>query len=621
MNTNKKTPLSLEQVLFSYNILITLFIIFIILMVVLMMTNMKGFNRSFGNEVFITGPFLLLVAYIIKEIIAFKRNPAGSLFSNFSVSSQTWFIPVIILCTILISIFGFFMMLYVGGIFSESPPENNTAVIINFTIILLFAIISLTIYSKYKKSDDNTLKTLPMPIQEAFRLRTKYTVSFIAFVLFTTILYLFNPFGIMTDYGGPTIFFSLFVGIIMVIMITIYQYFLSNPSKSDIFGTSPSVIDILFKGIYILVALGISFGLIYGALSMMGMFNQDANSPETWGHLIFNLILFCSMLGIIYKLANAGGFLDKNPYYRLILNTILYIPCLLVLLTDTLSKIFGFSKGTGDTFSPPKPFEIKMLILGFVLLSGYFLWVFFGKKYIQSAYLKQGGKQLINQPISTDVLTNISTYQSLSGSDKFDYQYAMSFWFYLDSFPPSTNASYNKLVSLLSYGENPSVKYSSSNNTLYITVKQQTENNSINDNTEIDTTKINEWKNTKDAVENVKSMHFGDETDADGHRIIYKLPDVKLQKWNHILLNNNGGTLDVFYNGKLVKSAIEVVPYMKLDMLTVGTNNGVIGSIANLLYFKHPLDYLTINTLYTSLKNKNPPTLDENNEKLISTVL
>jgi hypothetical protein len=385
----------------------------------------------------------------------------------------------------------------------------------------------------------------------------------------------------------------------------------------------------LTKGLYVLAALAISGGLIFGALKLMGVFNQDASDPESWGHVLFNLILFCAMLSIIYKLANAGGFLDKNPYYRLVLNTLLYIPCLFVTIVNYIGQIIGVvngASGTGSTFTPPKPFEYKMLVLSLVLLAGYFTWVFLGKPFIRTKYLKQGGQQLVNQPIQTDVLTNIASFQSLSGTETFNYQYAISFWFYLDSFSPSTNSSYLKVVPILSFGENPAIKYSSANNTLYITVKQQSEGTNVIDyvhkkETEIKPDTSEKWKSVQEkiteAIEKVKEIPFGNDIDAEGNRIIYKQPDVLLQKWNHIVLNYNGGTLDVFYNGKLVKSAIEVVPYMKMDMLTVGTENGISGNVANLIYFKNPLDILTINTLYTSLKDKNPPSIPDNKEQLI----
>ena len=602
--TKSKSTLSLEQVLRSYNVLIVFLIVFVILMVLLIVKNVKGFNKTFGYEFFITGPILIFFAFLIKEIFAFKNNPQKSWLSMIPQSKETWFIPVIYLAIVLIGLLGFFMIL-------------------NFVVIILFIVASIVIYKNSKDKDDNTLKTLPKALQDVFNLRTKYTIIFAIFVIVIMVLYFVNPWGIMTNYGGPVLFFTLFIGIVMVIMITVYQYFLANPSKLNGSNDIPSPFVFVSKGIYILAAFGISFGLIYGALKMMGVFDQDSSNSENWGNIIFNLIVFCAMLGIIYKLANAGGFLDKNPYYRLILNILFYIPCLLVTVLNNASKILGLRPSSSGAFTPPKPFEIKMLVLGLVLLGGYYLWFFLGKHYIQSKYLKQGGKQLINQPIRTNVLTSITSYQSLSGNDTYNYEYALSFWVYLDSFPPS---SYDKVVSLLSYGETPSIKYSSIDNTLYITVKQKIDTTSVVDfiqekEMEIKPDTLSKWKDTQekisDAIENVKSMPFGNDVDADGHRIIYKHPDVQLQKWNHILLNYNGGTLDVFYNGKLVKSAIEVVPYINFDMLNIGSENGVSGNVANLMYFNKPLDILTINTLYTSLKDKNPPVIPENSQKII----
>ena len=594
MDTSKP-PISLEQVLVSYNLLILILILFVILMILLLATNRKGFNKIFGYEIFITGPMIILIFFLIKEIFAFKNNPQSSWFSYFSLNPSV--IPVVSLIIGLLGILTFFMVLYVGGIFSNNPPENNTATIINFLIIILFIIISSLIYTNSQNKDNNTLKTFPKALQDMFLLRTKYTIMFALFVLLVTLLYFYNPWGLMTNYGGPVVFFSLFVGIIMVIMITIYQYYLANPSKANLLEKDSSPLVFLIKGFYILGSLGVSFGLILGALLLMGVFDQDASKSNSWGHFIFNFILFSAMLGIIYKLANAGGFLDKNPYYRLILNTLLYIPCI---FTTIISPLFNKSE------TPPNPFEIKMLILSLVLLVGYFLLVFLIKPYIQKVYLKQGGKQLINQPVSTDVLTNVSSYQLLSGNDKLNYQYAISFWFYLDAF------STTKMAQILSYGENPSINYSSANNTLYIMVNQpdtslieKTINNNAINNTAIHNKTIND-------IELVKTMPFGKEIDANGNRIIYTHPDVKLQKWNHIVLNYSGGTLDIFYNGMLVKSAIEVVPYIKFNMLTIGSNNGVSGNVANLMYFKTPLDILKINTLYVSLKNNNPPVIPEN---------
>jgi hypothetical protein len=132
---------------------------------------------------------------------------------------------------------------------------------------------------------------------------------------------------------------------------------------------------------------------------------------------------------------------------------------------------------------------------------------------------------------------------------------------------------------------------------------------------------IGDWNKIQDkiksGIEMIKTLPISSEEDENGNRLIYKRKDILLQKWNNIVLNYSGGTLDVFYNGELVKSSIEVVPKINYDMLTVGTDNGISGNIANLMYFDHSLNYLTINKLYTMLKDESPPSITTIDERLV----
>ena len=474
-----KPPFDLAKQLNSYNILIQSLFVLIFLVIILLVFNPNGFNKAFGYEIFITGPILLILAFLIKELFLFKNTPNNSWLSSFSQSKETWFLPIFTLVIIIIGLAGFFSMLAVAGVFDSNPPENNTAMILNFVVIAFVLLTILSIYKNSKKNDDMLLSTLPKSVQDIFALRTKYTLGFILFCLAVTILYFVNPWGIMTDYGGPAIFFTLFIGIIFMILITIYQYYIDNPSKQQ--SDTPTFMSFILKGIYVLGTLGLSGVLIYGALKIMGVFDQDASKPESLGHIIFNLLLFFGMLVIVYKLAMTGGYLEKNPWYRLIINSIFYIPCLLVTLISNIGEFIGIYKPrTPSSFSPPTLFETKMLFLSLLLISGYFIWGYLAKPYLTGKYLKQGGTQLVNQPIKTNKLTNVASYQTLNGEDNKAYKYAMSFWIYVDSFPPSTSTGYMKVVPLLSYGENPTIKYDSKENALYITVKQSTDDKETN---------------------------------------------------------------------------------------------------------------------------------------------
>jgi hypothetical protein len=211
---------------------------------------------------------------------------------------------------------------------------------------------------------------------------------------------------------------------------------------------------------------------------------------------------------------------------------------------------------------------------------------------IEQAVNLQGGKQLVENPVYTNTLYPLANYEQLNGNDNFDYQYAISFWVFLDSFGPNSSSSHNEYTSILNFGGKPNVLYKGNTNTLMITMDQ--------------TKLLEKTKN--------KLLEFDD----NGNRIIYTNNNMLLQKWNNIIINYNGGTLDVFLNGELVKSSIEVIPYMKLDALTIGSDGGVNGGICNVIYYKTPLTITNIYYIYNNVKNKTPPVNNRSNKTIIS---
>jgi hypothetical protein len=189
--------------------------------------------------------------------------------------------------------------------------------------------------------------------------------------------------------------------------------------------------------------------------------------------------------------------------------------------------------------------------------------------------------------VSTDTIYSLGTYKDLNGSDTFDYQYAISSWIFLDSAAPNMNPSYSKYTSLLNFGEKPNILYNGSTNTLMITMQQ------------------------KD-LEKTTGNKLIDFTES-GNRIIYKNHGMLLQKWNNIIINYNGGVLDIFLNGELVKSEIGVVPYYTLDNLTIGQENGIKGGICSVVYFKRALTNSNIYFLYNMIKDKKVPVVNDSN--------
>ena len=179
------------------------------------------------------------------------------------------------------------------------------------------------------------------------------------------------------------------------------------------------------------------------------------------------------------------------------------------------------------------------------------------------------GVTLLNKPIPLDVEKTIGTYENLekNNSSDYNYNYAISCWVFLHNYGTNLSPAYVVDTSLLNYGNRPNIMWNAKSGRLKIKMKDV--NNNI--------------------------------------LTIYKTDKIKLQKWTNIVINYNGGTLDVFIDGKLVSSNRNIVPYMSYDKITVGKDAGISGGICNVTYYNNILTKNQIEIYYNLLKNKNPP--------------
>ena len=179
-------------------------------------------------------------------------------------------------------------------------------------------------------------------------------------------------------------------------------------------------------------------------------------------------------------------------------------------------------------------------------------------------------KQLINKPIPSDKMRTDPDwyYENLKkGGKNYNYIYSLSCWVFLHQQASNSNWKNDLYTSIINYGDKPNIAYNANKKKLRITVQ----------------------------------------TEKDHAKVIYKTTKFPLQKWNNIVLNFDGGTLDVFINKQLVATEKNVIPYISKDNITLGENDGVSGGICNTTYFPSTLGKTKIDLFYDTLKIKNPP--------------
>ncbi len=148
----------------------------------------------------------------------------------------------------------------------------------------------------------------------------------------------------------------------------------------------------------------------------------------------------------------------------------------------------------------------------------------------------------------------------------FNYDFAISSWIFIHAQSPNFYLGKNKSKNILQWSNNSfSISYNTNNNSLEI--------------------------NTKD-----------------NKPIIIK--NILLQKWINLVINYDGGHLDIFMDGELVKTLPQIVNIMPNTLsMKIGQKNGVRGGICNVVHFASHLTKNQIVANYEAYKDKDPPIL------------
>ena len=502
---------------------------------------------------------------IVATIFVFYKGWTSNAEDGFNVNYERIKTMVLMFC--LFTVFCVFYTYDPGGYMTEYFGYSFllTIVLTAFAIAYLIIILTLPDTVKQPAVGDKTSNFL----QNFGGFGMYNAIAFLLFIIAMVIVISTYPGGFFTDKTAAAGEIILILAICIIwASVTVITLFPETHTAVDT-ASSKYQVNYWKRALLGLFSVVIS-GLVIGWIAYNIQHFTGTTGIERF---VLNMLVITVVIGLIYKtlfVKIPGDAPKQNLVFSLLTNVIFYIPCLFSELFDSTEK--G---------------SFLMLALAVTLLLVYFK----GPSVFNTLNL-QGGKQLVNKPVGTDSVYSLGTYQDLNGSDKFDYQYAISSWVFLESAPPNTNSSYNKYTSLLNFGNKPNVLYNGATNTLMVTMHQ---------------------KNLKGVTKN-KLTDF----DENGNRILYKGSNFLLQKWNNIIINYSGGILDIFINGELVKSDVGVVPYYTLDSLTIGEDNGVKGGICNVIYFNRAVTTANISYLYDMVKDKTPPILNDSNETILT---
>jgi hypothetical protein len=259
-------------------------------------------------------------------------------------------------------------------------------------------------------------------------------------------------------------------------------------------------------------------------------------------------------------------YLNQNkpefPYYKNILNFINlaagFLPCLFINFAIWIKEEYL------------KTSKNILILLGIEALLVAFKFLI---PYIYSLFKKVFSPKeniLLVKPVPLDRVHNLGLFltnkdvklyntSKLDTSDKFfNYNYAIAFSLWIFPQPKSVSDAYTKSSNLINISD--IVKVIHNNNTIEF------------------------WAATTVPGENPNRLIK-----------LYEYKEFKYQKWNNIIINYQGGSIDIFINKSLKSSTPNITPLKNNNSAVIGEINGINGGIKNVSYFKKALSQQDIN--------------------------
>ena len=259
--------------------------------------------------------------------------------------------------------------------------------------------------------------------------------------------------------------------------------------------------------------------------------------------IVITLSIVYLILEVLFKNAKETKMVSSNKsFLNLIKDIIFFIPCLLIELIKYLEHEISITTN---------PIWI-LLILEIIVILVYFYIPVISKKITSNDSII-----LLEGPIYTNNEVILGNFQNLKGDDNFNYNFTISLDLWINPQPINTNFNYNKYTSLFNYANKPNILYNGQTNTIRII-----------------------YENKMNQIETV-----------------YESKTFPYQSWMNFIIILRASTLDIFINRKLVVTIQNILPYMKNDIITSGTKDGINGGIKNILYFNRPLDLKEIRSL------------------------